>query len=99
MEPQDYIQRLGALRSGRGNWDDQWEEAAARVIPAHRDSFTGREGLFAGNSGQKKTEVMYDATAAFAALRFASVMESITTPQGSIWNQLKVLDKIGRAHV
>jgi len=91
MEPRDYIQRLDALRTGRGHWDDQWEDAAARVIPAHRDSFTGRMALLTG--GQKKTEIMYDATAAFAALRFASVMESITTPQGSIWNQFKVLDK------
>jgi hypothetical protein len=93
MEPRDYVQRLDALRTNRGHWDNQWEEAAARVIPAHRDTFLGRPAAFGGAGGEKKTELMYDATAAFAALRFASVMESITTPQGSIWNQFKVLDK------
>lgn len=93
MEPRDYVQRLGSLRTNRGHWDNQWEEAASRVIPAHRDTFLGRPASFTDHGGEKKTEQMYDATAAFAALRFASVMESITTPQGSIWNQFKVLDK------
>jgi hypothetical protein len=87
-----HVQRLGALRTERSNWDAQWEEAAARVLPAHRDSFFSR-GIGVGQSGAKKTELQFDATTAFAALRFSSVMESLVTPQGSIWHLLKLLDK------
>ena len=54
---QFHIQRLDSLRQDRGNWNAQWEEAAAIIVPAHRDTFLGR-----GNNehrafqGQKKTE-------------------------------------------
>jgi hypothetical protein len=81
--------RLGALRTERSSFDSQWEEAAARLIPAHRDSFTSRGQT---TQGQKKTENQFDSTAAFACQRFATVMESLVTPQ-SIWHRLKVLDK------
>ncbi len=43
--------------------------------------------------GQKKTEQQFDSTAAFAASRFSSVIESLVTPQGTIWHMLKLLDK------
>lgn len=96
---QHHIQRLGTLRHDRSNFDGQWDEAAARLMPAHVDSFTARgKNLSLGSGGEKKTEQMFDATAAFAALRFASVMESLATPQNSIWHVLKVLDKTLQRH-
>lgn len=90
---QPHIQRLATLRTARSNWDDQWEEAAARLLPAHVDSFTARGTAQIDGGGRKKTEQQFDSTAAFAASRFSSVMESLVTPQGSIWHLLKVLDK------
>jgi hypothetical protein len=96
---QHHIQRLATLRSDRANFDSQWEEAAARLMPGHVNSFTARGmNLALGSGGEKKTEQMFDATAAFAALRFASVMESLATPQNSIWHILKVLDKTLQRH-
>ncbi len=88
---QYHIQRLGALRNRRSNFDNQWEEAAERVIPAHRDTFTGRHPWM--TPGQKKTELQFDSTAGFAAQRFSSVIESLATPQNSIWHLLKPVDK------
>lgn len=94
-QTQHHIQRLGALRSDRGNWDNQWEEAAARILPAYKDSFLSRAaGMIA--QGAKKTEQQFDSTAAFAAQRFSSVIESLATPQSSIWHMLKPLDKLLR---
>ncbi len=92
---QPHIQRLSTLRTARSNWDTQWEEAAARLLPAHVDSFTSRgmNSAAAGGEGQKKTEQQFDSTAAFAASRFSSVMESLVTPQGSLWHLLRLLDK------
>lgn len=91
---QYHIQRFGALRSERGNFNSQWEEAAARVIPAHRDTFIGGAiGTTVGIGGEKKTDQQYDSTAAFACARFSSVIESLVTPQSAVWHRLVPVDK------
>lgn len=92
---QYHTQRLAALRTDRSNFDTQWEEAAARVMPAHRDTFTARRSV-AFTQGQKKTELQFDATTAFAAQRFSSVIESLVTPQASIWHLLRPVDQVLR---
>lgn len=90
---QHHIQRLGTLKNDRTHFDTQWEEAAERVMPSHRDTFLSRStGKIV--QGQKKTELQFDATTAFAALRFSSVMESLVTPQASIWHLLKSGDSV-----
>jgi hypothetical protein len=88
---QFYVQRLAAMRSIRANWDSQWEEAAAHIVPAHRDTFANWN-LASRTQGQKKAELQFDSTAAFAAQRFASVIESLVSPQGSVWHLLKAVD-------
>ena len=89
-----HLQRLNSLQSDRSVWEQQWEEAAARVIPAHRDSFSSRGASQAfGSPGQKKTEEMLDATPALACQRFASVIESLSTPQSAVWHRLVPADK------
>jgi len=91
---QYHIQRLGKLRSDRGNFDNQWEEAASLVIPVHKNSFLSRGSyLVAGTQGEKKTELQFDSTAAFAVQRFSSVIESLVTPQASMWHRLVPVDK------
>ena len=93
-DPQFHLQRLGALRTDRSDWDQQWEEAAQRVYPAHVDTFTSRMSNIVGGGGDKKTDKQFDATVSFAALRFASVMESLVTPQNSIWHRMKATDPV-----
>ena len=34
-----HVLRFEALRSDRYNFDNQWEEAALRLLPAHRNTF------------------------------------------------------------
>jgi len=90
-----HLMRLDTLRRGRSHWDQQWEEAAMRVIPAHRDTFQSyANGRVYGSEGQKKTEDMFDATASIACQRFAAVMESLATPQSGIWHRLVPADKL-----
>lgn len=89
---QYHVQRLGSLKQERSNWDAQWEEAAARVLPAHVNMFTGARGA-SQQEGQKKTEQQFDGTTAAAAQKFMAVMESLATPQNSIWHLLKIMDK------
>lgn len=92
---QFHIQKLGQLRADRSNFDSQWEEAASLIIPAHRNSFQGRgsDNAF-GAQGQKKTELQYDSSVGVAAQRFASVIESLATPQASVWHRLVPADKM-----
>lgn len=90
---QFHVTKLGTLRSERGNFNSQWEEGAALVIPAHRDTFQSSGNSAPATQGQKKTERQYDATAAIALMRFSSVMESLVTPQSSIWSFLTPTDK------
>lgn len=91
---QFHIQKLDTLRQERGNWETQWEEAASLIVPAHRNSFQGRgmDNAF-GASGQKKTELQFDATVGIAAQRFTSVIESLATPQSNTWHRLVPADK------
>ena len=95
MDAKDHILMFGRMRDSRSGWEKQWEDAAARIIPAHRNSFMGR-GLdnAYGSTGQAKTEEMFDATAAIAAQRFMAVIESLNTPQASIWHRLMPADKM-----
>lgn len=86
---QDELTNLDGLRSKRSNFDTQWEQAAERLIPAHKTSFTSRSGTAnAFSPGQRHQEKMYDATAALALQRFTSVWESISTPQSQQWHRL-----------
>lgn len=83
-----HIQRLGTFRSRRGNFERQWDEASMRLVPAHVNSFfQGGMGI-AHAPGEKKTDAMFDATAALALQRFSSVIESLSTPQNSRWHRL-----------
>lgn len=88
---QYHVQRLGALKQDRSNFDTQWEEAAARVSPAHTNMFTGRSP--GTPQGDKKTDQQFDGTTAAAASKFMAVMESLVTPQHQVWHLMRVMDK------
>lgn len=87
-----HTQRLETLRTNRGTWEAQWEEAAERLVPAHKNTFFGRNYGTSWQAGQKNTEKMYDATAALALQRFTAVFESIATPKNQLWHRLVPTD-------
>ena len=75
--------RFSRLKNDRAVWEGHWEEIAERVLPRSR-IFTGEL-----TAGDKRTSKLYDATAALACERFASAVESLLTPRGSRWHQLR----------
>lgn len=90
---QFFVKTLEQLRVERGNWNAQWEEAAARLMPMHVGAFTSH-GLQPHNTpGLKNHQKYFDATAALANQRFAAVMESLSTPQSGTWHRLVPSDK------
>lgn len=80
-----HIQRGQSLRANRGIFDEHCEEVAAVCMPAHRNTFLGWNWT---TPYVKKTDKQWDAHAAIAAQRFSAVMESLLTPQNSIWHRL-----------
>ena len=74
MENSEIFRRFELLQNGRGVWESHWEEIAERVLPRSAE-FTGER-----EQGDKRTEKLYDATAALALERFAAAVESLLTP-------------------
>jgi hypothetical protein len=87
----EIIRRQERAASKRGNWESHWEEIAKRVLPRQSDTFTTR-GTNSSMQGEKKTDEMYDATAAFALERFASAFEGMLTPRNQKWHRLRASD-------
>ncbi len=88
---QFHVMRGQALRTDRGVFDQHCEQVARIVMPSHRNTFIGHGWTM---PYQQKTEYQYDAHATVAALRFSAVMESLLTPQNSLWHRLVPADKM-----
>lgn len=86
MNAQDLIREFGVLQSDRGTWESHWDEIAQRVLPAYSGAFT--QGSLARTPGAKRTEYLFDATAAVALGRFAAVVDSLLTPMNSRWHRI-----------
>jgi|TARA_Y100000310_G_scaffold321795_2_gene379951 hypothetical protein len=87
MDRADHIiARYDKLKGERGTWENHWQEIAERVLPRYSDSFISPASML--TKGEKKTEKMFDSTAAIALERFAAAMESMLTPRNSTWHRL-----------
>ena len=83
----EIIKRYDALKSARGTWENHWVEIADRVLPRYANTFQSPDSGI--TRGEKRTERMFDATAATALERFAAAMESMLTPRNQQWHALK----------
>jgi hypothetical protein len=86
----DIIRRHERLKSERAIWDSHWQELAERIWP-DRALFIQKSQY--RTEGEKRTEKMFDATAALALTRFAAAMESMLTPRTAKWHRLRVADE------
>ena len=80
------IRRYDKLEGERGTWDAHWREIAERVLPRYNHTFNRLTTTV--TRGEKRTEKMFDATAALALERFAAAMESMLTPRNSRWHRV-----------
>ena len=81
----DIVDRFARAESGRSNWESHWEEIAERVIPSYSGIFMSRGEE--RTPGEKKTEFLFDSTAAIGLGRFASVVDSMLTPANQKWGR------------
>lgn len=77
------IRHQARLASDRCNFDNWWQEIGYRVLPAEAQFTT------IDMEGTKRTERLFDSTAAIANERFAAVMEDLLTPRTQKWHGLK----------
>jgi Bacteriophage head to tail connecting protein len=83
----EIIRRQERLAADRATWETHWQEIAARVLP-RQDEFVRKRP-----AGEKRTEHIYDATAALALERFAAAMESMLVPRTQRWHKLRATDE------
>jgi len=83
----EVLRRFDQLASGRSTWEAHWQEIAERVLP--------RQAAFLGSrpAGEKRTEKIFDSTAAQALERFAAAIEHMLTPRAQRWHGLRATDK------
>jgi hypothetical protein len=84
----EIIKRHERFKSERSIWDSHWQELAERIWP-DRAQFTSKPIT----EGEKRTDRIFDATAALALTRFAAAMESMLTPRTAKWHRLRVADE------
>lgn len=77
------IQRREAMRSFRMTFDSHYQEIAERVWPSMANFNT------IVTPGQKRTQKMFDGTAALAAQRYQAIIESMVVPRSQIWHYLR----------
>lgn len=85
------IKRYEQLEGDRFNWEEHWAEVADRVLPRYSETFQRPTQEI--TRGEKRTEKMFDSTAAVALERFAAVMESMLTPRNQKWHRLMPNDR------
>lgn len=74
--------RKDQLKSNRTVFESHWQEIAERVWPSMANF-----NVYV-TPGQKRTERMYDGTAALAAQRYQAIIESVVTPRTQRWHVL-----------
>jgi hypothetical protein len=83
------LREFGTIMSNRGISESHWQEIAERC-------WTGMSWKFNpywySSPGQKKTEYVFDSTAALALNRFSAIIDSLLTPRNSKWHGLQASD-------
>lgn len=74
------------LAGCRGTWENHWQEIAERCFPAQSQTFQMGQNL--RSPGEKRTELIFDSTAARGLTKFSAIADSLITPRNSTWHKL-----------
>lgn len=86
----ELITRWETLSGMRGNWENHWDEIAARIDPQRATQFRSRQNLT--TQGDKRNKEILDSTPVLALQRFGAILDSLLTPRNSFWHNLKPSD-------
>jgi len=83
----EIIKEYGRLSGDRFNFESHWQEIAERMVPSHSRQFNSQDqSLY--TQGEKRTEHIFDSTAAIALTRFAAILDSLLTPRNQMWHRV-----------
>jgi hypothetical protein len=90
---EELVQRLvreqNEAMGSRGVWESHWQEIAERIYPSMSWKFNPNSQT---TEGAKKTEHVYDSTAAMSLDRFGAIVDSLITPRNSLYHGLEATD-------
>ncbi len=84
---QEILRRQSGLQSDRANFENLWQQIAERMLPGSAQFISKR------TPGTPQTDKMFDATAALALRKYATILESMLTPRTQRWHRLKAADE------
>lgn len=84
------IRDFERVKRNRYNWESHWDEIARRILPSYSGAFV-EHGMLR-SKGEKRTEEIFDSTAAIALNRFAAILDSLLTPRNQTWHRLTASD-------
>lgn len=82
----DICKDFEQLQGSRGNWESHWREIAERIAPSQSTLFQS-QGQYP-TQGDKRTQNLFDSTAAIALNRFGAILDSMLTPRNAKWHRL-----------
>lgn len=85
----DLLDEFKQISGDRGTWESHWQEIAQRVLPSYSNVFNTNSMQ---TPGAKRTEHIFDSTAAMALKRFAAILDSLLTPRNATWHRLMASD-------
>lgn len=78
------------MRQERMTFESYWEEIADILLPSMRSRL--RPDMFV-TPGTKETDQQLDATPQIALERFKAILDSLLTPQNSVWHRIRTEDE------
>lgn len=84
IEAAEVIRAAEGLKTARATWEPHWQAIAEIIWPDLADFIDPNRV-----PGERRAQKVYDATAALALDRFASVLESLLTPRAQKWHRLQ----------
>lgn len=81
------MRRFETARTNRGTWESTWQQIAERVLPQAADFTSIR------SDGARRTEFMFDGTAALAAQKAVAAISAFAWPSNQRYQKLTTSDK------
>lgn len=82
----EIIREFQQISKYRGNFETHWQEIAQRMLPQEAPYFNAFGQVRV--QGEKRTQFIFDSTAAIALGRFSAILDSLLTPRNQKWHRI-----------
>lgn len=89
----EFLTRHERLVTNRTTWETHWQEIAERILVRKAEFTKGKTPVSNQTKGEKRSEKVFDSTAALALERFTAAIESLLTPRNARWHKLRPINE------